>query len=162
MYVNNCKASSLIFYPTAGVPQGGVLSPTLYSFFTADYPYDAPHVNMSLYADDTAYWTSHEIPEIAVHNLQNALYVFSNHCSKWRIRLNPFKTIAIVFSYFKASRNPINQLKLMNQYIKWSEKVKFLGVTILNNYSLNAHYQITIANATRKLGMLHKIFRQNL
>jgi hypothetical protein len=88
--------------------------------------------NISIYADDTAFWTSHKIPEIAVFNLQTTLDIFSNHCNKWKIKLNPSKTVALVFSYYKSSRRPINKLKLLNKYIKWSDHVKFQGKTTIS------------------------------
>ncbi|PSN42154.1 RNA-directed DNA polymerase from mobile element jockey [Blattella germanica] len=41
----------------AGVPQGSVLAPILYNIYTSDIP-TSPQVNLALYADDTAIYTS--------------------------------------------------------------------------------------------------------
>jgi hypothetical protein len=56
----------------AGVPQGSVLSPTLYAIFTADVP-KPDGTKLALYADDTAILTRSGSPELATQRLQNAV-----------------------------------------------------------------------------------------
>ena len=148
------------FTPLAGVPQGGVLSPTLYSFFVADYPILTDYnINLSIYADDTAYWTSHKSPEIATVNLQNAVVRLISHCRKWKIKINHSKTVAISFSYFKSRRTAINKIKIEDNYIPWSHTIKFLGVTINNNMCFSQNYTITLNNAKRRLASLLPVLK---
>jgi hypothetical protein len=56
----------------AGVPQGSVLSPTLYAIFTADIP-KPDETKIALYADDTAILTRSESPELISEQLQRAV-----------------------------------------------------------------------------------------
>jgi hypothetical protein len=48
--------SSPTKYPMAGLPQGAVFSPVLFSLYTADFPH-IPNIHMALFADDTALFT---------------------------------------------------------------------------------------------------------
>jgi hypothetical protein len=48
----------------AGVPQGSILGPILYTIFTADLP-EAEQTLTATYADDTAILASHEDPLVA-------------------------------------------------------------------------------------------------
>lgn len=52
-YVNINQETSTIRHICAGVPQGSVLAPTLYSIFTSDMPI-SENVTTATYADDTA------------------------------------------------------------------------------------------------------------
>ena len=45
----------------AGVPQGSVLGPTLYSIYTCDTPH-LQNITVATYADDTAFMASAEGP----------------------------------------------------------------------------------------------------
>jgi hypothetical protein len=56
----------------AGVPQGSVLSPTLYAIFTADIP-KPDETKIALYADDTAILTRSESPELISEQLRRAV-----------------------------------------------------------------------------------------
>ena len=148
------------FCPEAGVPQGGVLSPTLYSYFTSDYPtFEHNRINLAVYADDTALWTSHLIPEVAVHNLQTSLDSFLSYCNRWKICLNPGKTQATVFAWLKHSRQPINRIRIYDQTIPWSNHVTYLGVVLSNNFSFNPHYDYSLNKAKRKMAILRPILR---
>jgi retron-type reverse transcriptase len=57
----------------AGVPQGSILGPILYTIFTADLP-EAEQTHNATYADDTAILASHEDPIVATKKLQTHLH----------------------------------------------------------------------------------------
>ena len=99
--------------PTAGVPQGSVLSPLLFLIYVNDLP--KPHhrqSSKSQFADDTALWAASRNVHIAAKLLQKDLRKLAKWCAKWRIKLNPEKTKVILFSRSYLAGKPEPTLKL--------------------------------------------------
>ena len=85
-YMHNRKAKAQIKQHLSkkrtlrqGVPQGGVLSPTLFFIFIRDIPHRI-HKNIqgAIYADDLALWCSEEYITTANYRLQQALQVIES------------------------------------------------------------------------------------
>jgi hypothetical protein len=50
----------------AGVAQGGIISPVLFSLYVNDMPSPSHHVKLALYADDTAVIATSRQPALLV------------------------------------------------------------------------------------------------
>nr|XP_032289075.1 uncharacterized protein LOC6636874 isoform X4 [Drosophila virilis] len=90
---DGCKSS--IKSIEAGVPQGSVLGPTLYSIFSADIPnhmaitsVDKSDTLIATYADDTAVLTKSSCILLAKSALQEFLDAFQEWASKWNVCIN--------------------------------------------------------------------------
>jgi retron-type reverse transcriptase len=55
----------------AGVAQGGIISPVLFSLYVNDMPIPSRHVELALYADDTAVMATSRKPELLVSYLES-------------------------------------------------------------------------------------------
>ncbi|GFS12845.1 RNA-directed DNA polymerase from mobile element jockey [Elysia marginata] len=74
---------------TGGVPQGGVLSPTLFLIFINDISSNLPEgVEVSLFADNLALLTQNEELEQASSLLQQGLECIEKWSKKWKMTLN--------------------------------------------------------------------------
>ena len=82
---------------TAGVPQGSVLSPLLYVIYTADLPI-ARACTIATFADDTALFSSNKNIRYAAQAIQRQLLLLEQWSNTWRIKVNPAKSQAIIFS----------------------------------------------------------------
>jgi hypothetical protein len=69
----------------AGVPQGSVLSPTLFSL----YINDAPH--LALFADDTYLYATDRKEGFIVRKLQRGLSSMETRSESWHIKINEDK-----------------------------------------------------------------------
>ena len=82
-----------------GVPQGGVLSPTLFLIYVNDIIQNLPkHVKGAIYADDLALWCTEESLPTANYRMQEALNSLQRWTKKWIVSINPTKTTHTVFS----------------------------------------------------------------
>lgn len=115
-----------------GVPQGAVLSPTLFSIFINDIPLNIKK-NQSgslLFADDLAYFQIYRKKSQALKKQINkhmkSLEMWSN---SWRLSFAPKKCNYIVFSNAK-KENDSNKfhIELNNQIIATCDNPKFLGI----------------------------------
>jgi len=72
----------------AGVAQGGLISPVLFSLYVNDMPPPSHHVEVALYADDTAIITTSRKPTLLVSYLESYLNELQQWLSEWRIAIN--------------------------------------------------------------------------
>jgi hypothetical protein len=93
----------------AGVPQGSVLSPTLYSIYISDTP-QTPGVYLALSSDDTCLYATECKEGYVLRKLERGLDAVGMLCEHWNIKINEEKTQAIYFSH--RCRLPESHLKL--------------------------------------------------
>lgn len=140
----------------AGVPQGSILGPLLYIFYTHDLPRSA-NTNFSIYADDTAMYSSSQSTRIACLNLQKHLDSLEIYYKKWKLKINPLKTEAIIFKdmrHFQKTQMPLT-LTYDNKDIEYKSQIKYLGMTFTSNLKFNTHVneRIKLTNAA-----FHKLY----
>ena len=70
--VKYADAITTTFLIEAGIPQGSVLGPLLFSIYTTDLPISTD-MTIATFADDTALLASHANPTIASSTLQRGL-----------------------------------------------------------------------------------------
>jgi hypothetical protein len=72
----------------AVVAQGGNVSPVLFSLYVNEMPTSSRHVELALYADDTAFIATSRRPALLVKYLQTYLSRLEQWLSEWRIAIN--------------------------------------------------------------------------
>jgi hypothetical protein len=119
----------------AGVPQGGILSPLLFSLFIGSISQNI-RGPFHLYADDLQIYT-HFSPQDVVESFalmnENLQYIAS-WCERNGLLINPAKSQAIIIGsprlLTSLNRNSLPCLFLNNQLIPFSDDVKDLGIYI--------------------------------
>jgi hypothetical protein len=109
----------------AGVPQGSVLSPTLFNLYINDAP-QTRGVHLALFADDTCLYATERREGFIVRKLQRGLSSMEAWCERWNIKINEDKTRGIYFS--RSRRPPESPLTLNGKNIPFVKSAKYLGV----------------------------------
>lgn len=110
----------------AGLPQGSVLSPTLFNIYINDIPLE-PGVKLAQYADDTAFFATGRQHFANVAKIQRQLQRVTQWCRTNKMILNGHKTRAV---YFSRRRPNLAQLTIHGHRLPWSSEVKYLGVVL--------------------------------
>lgn len=136
----------------AGVPQGSVLGPTLFNIYMADIP-RPPGIELALYADDSALYTAHRRTEVIRKLLQNGLDLMEEWADRWRLRINPAKTQAIIFAKGSNIRMPL-ELTYEDQIIPWTNEVKYLGTWLDQRLTWRTHINKSVTKTNQAIGHL--------
>ena len=113
------------FVPSAGVPQGGIISPVLFNIYVSKP--EVATANVSQYADDIALYTTKATCKAATLRLQRALDTLDHWCNLWKIKINPDKTHFMLITRLKDKQRP---LTLKGTQLETTKKTTFLGVEI--------------------------------
>ena len=144
------NAISEEFSPKAGVPQGGVLSPLLFIIYV-QRPNAYPSTALQ-FADDLEVSNASRRPKMCTRSLQKSLDNLSDWCDKWKIMLNPSKTVFMMISRQRLKKEPTISLK--NQRIKRSKQAEFLGLNISDDMRWKKHVDSLIPRLEKRVGML--------
>ena len=101
---------------TAGIPQGSVLGLLLFSVYVNDMPRQ-PGIQIALFAEDTAVFTSDRYEERADLRLQRQLDSLGDWSDSWKVSLNETKSVAVLLS--KRRKDPLRRLRLGRTYLRW-------------------------------------------
>ena len=82
----------------AGVPQGGVLSPTLFNIYMSDLPTPPRDIHVTTYADDITIYSSDKNYTIAQQRLQPYLEDVQTWTKTNDLKLNASKTMTTLFT----------------------------------------------------------------
>jgi hypothetical protein len=81
-----------------GVAQGGLISPVLFSLYVNDITIPPHHVELTLYADDTAVIATFCKPTLRVSYLESYLSDLKWWLSEWKISINVSKSFMMFFT----------------------------------------------------------------
>ena len=144
---------------SAGVPQGSILGPLLYTIFTNELPEVIHNHNCSqnmynmhceecgnlcCYADDSTFSVANSDLETISSNLSNKYSVISKFMGSNRLKLNDDKTHLMLLSTDKAWRTKLSQDSLLlrteqNVLIRTSNCEKLLGGVVSQNFKWTEH-----------------------
>jgi hypothetical protein len=138
----------------AGVGQDGLISPVLFSLYNNDMPSPSHHVELALYADDTAIIGTSRKPTLLVSYLQSYLNDLQRCLSEWRIALNVSMSSAITLA--RAGRRFIQPrpVTLFGEPIQWVETTRYLGVNLDKGLTSSRHIVQVRKKTAQRIGML--------
>ena len=147
------KLSSL-FKQEEGVPQGSVLSVTLFSIAINKITNEVcPPVSCSLFVDDFAlYCTSYNAVE-ACSFLQAAIDRVSRWADRTGFKFSSLKTIAVRFTRSRRIE-PIPTLTMKGIIIPYEDQVKFLGMTFDKRLTWGPHIDNLKVKVKKSLNIL--------
>ena len=139
-----------------GVPQGGVISPTLFIIFIDDIiDHLSTYISKAIHADDLAIWTSSEHINTANIRIQDAMNSISDWAEEWMVTINKNKTQATCFSL--STKKEQYNLHLQGGNIPQQETPTYLGVTLDRRLSWIPQVKTMESKATKKMAIMKKL-----
>lgn len=160
-YFINVEGSFSSVTLSCGTPQGGVLSPHLFSLVANDIGGNMPpDIPRTLYADDFATRTSGRHLDQAVGRLNHALKAIKNYADVWGIDFDPNKSKVVIFA------NPITYycsfadsaiIRYGDVQLEVVKTHKFLGVFFTSNMCWQSHINYVIKSCQPALCLLRSV-----
>ena len=141
---------------TSGTPEGGLISPILFSMFINDLPNSIPP-RVLMFADDVKLFSKIACDDDAVA-LQNDLNHFYKWSKTWMLNLNPSKC--------KAVRMTLKTKPLMKTYsignttLENVDSIRDLGVILDSKLAFSLHIDQTVKKPNRALGVLIRLLQK--
>ena len=151
--VRQGSAFSSYFPVQAGVPQGSILGPILYTVYTSDIP-QHPSTTLASFADDTAILSRHTDPSTATNFIQHHLYLIETWARKWRLKINSSKSVNITFTLRRGYSPP---LYLNNILIPSSDITRYLGLHLDKRLTWNPHTKLKRQDMNRRYKLLLRL-----
>lgn len=120
---------------SAGVPQGSVIGPHLFNFYTSDMP-TMDGALMAVFADDSAVMCRNLDPNVASRALQLCMQQFAAWADRWNIKINSNKCGHMTFTLNRQSCPPIN---INGETMPNVDTIKYLGLHLDRRLTFATH-----------------------
>ena len=141
----------------AGVAQGGLISPVLFSLYVNDMPVPSRHVELALYADDTAIIATSRSPALLVSYLEAYLSDLERWLRVWRIAINVSKSNAMLFAKAGWRFSKPRPVQLLEEPIQWVDRARYLRVILDTRMTWSPHIVQGKKKAAQRLGLLSSL-----
>jgi hypothetical protein len=139
----------------AGVSQGSVLAPILYSLYINDTP-KTSGVHLALFADDTCIYATDRKESYVLRNLQGGLNAMEAWCERWNIKINEDKTWAVYFP--RRLRLVEACLKLKGRNNLFEKDVRYLGVIFDRRITWRSHNDMSQRHCEHSYKFVLRLF----
>jgi hypothetical protein len=129
-------------------------SPVLLTLYFKDLPSPSHHVQLALYADDTAIIVTSCKPTLLVSYLESYINDLQRWLSEWRIAINVSKSTAIIFARVGRRFIQPRPVTLFGEPIQWVETTRYLGVTLDECLIWSPHIDQVRKKTAQRMGML--------
>jgi hypothetical protein len=117
-------------------------------------PSPSRHVELSLYADDTAVIATSRQPALLVRYLETYLSDLERWLSKWRIAINVSKSSAMLFPKTGRRIRKPRAVQLFGEPIQWVDDATYLGVILDKELTWSKRIDQVRKKVTQRLGTL--------
>ena len=151
------KKFSSIHTSNIGIPQGSILGPLLFIIYNNDLPLVSNILKTTLFADDTNFSIEHKNYDILIPTLNSELRKITNWTAANRLTINTSKTEMLFFSNRHNVITNDEQVNLNNEWIKFVNHARFLGVIIDDKTNFRYHINLVTKKLSKHAGILYKI-----
>ena len=155
VYVSGCDSSKRPV--NHGVPQGSVLGPLLFLIYINDLHYAIQNSKTNLFADDTCLLLSDSNLQDLETKINSDLIKLSSWLRANKISLNVTKTEVLLFRSKTKTVLYHMKLKLDDHILKFSSKVKYLGILLDEFLIWNFQFDTLASKLSRTNGILAKL-----
>ena len=141
-----------------GLPQGSVLSPTLFLIMLYDFPKPIGNIELSLFADDAEFHIHGKSSRQVQSIIQRYLDCVNEWATKWCLIFSGNKCGLLIFTRSHLDDPPI--LKLNNDIIPVVKTAKILGVTFDHLLTCGPHITV-LCNKLAVLANAFKLLASN-
>jgi hypothetical protein len=138
----------------AGLAQGGLVSPVLFSLSVRDIPTPSRHVELTQYADNMALIATSRYLSVPFGYLDAYLGRVVLWHLDLRIAINVSKSTAVLFAKTARCFRQLRPMFFHGEPIEWVEAARYHGVTLDTQLTWSAHVNQVRKRTAQRLGVL--------
>ena len=141
-----------------GTPQDSVLGPLLFIIMMNAIPNPCKGVELSMYADDIALWTTGTSSRAMTTRMQKQLNKTAKFLSANGFKISASKSQAVLFTNSRVKRSEANiRLRIGKEQIPLSPTATFLGIVLDAILSWSAHAEAVKTRCMKRLNAMRAI-----
>jgi hypothetical protein len=122
----------------AGLTQGGIISPVLFRLHVNEMPLSSSHVELALYANDTAVVAN--VPSAsAARQIPGDICDSERWLCEWRMTINVSKSSAMLFAQTGRRIPKPRSVQLFGEPNQWVDDTRYLGVNLDKQFTWSKH-----------------------
>ena len=151
---NTTHTFSNTIYTSTGAPQGTVLSPFLFTLYTADCRMSCETCHLQKFSDDSAVVGCITGEDESMY--RESITQFIDWCESNFLVLNVSKTKEMVVD-FRRKKSPVQPIMMKGEPIEMVDDYKYLGVVLDNKLNWASHADLVYKKIQTRLFFLRKL-----